>query len=140
MIELGQKLAASGVCSSCMDNTDGLGQTFTELADNRGVAFHIEKAKLRMDDLVTKVAEGANLDVMTLALSAGADFSLVGTLRGTWPQESVREKLGLAIDVIGHVAEAEGAWLYDVPGQERIRSEGWNYFKRRLSKPPKNWA
>jgi thiamine-monophosphate kinase len=128
MVELGQKLAASGVCSSCMDNTDGLGQTLIELAENSRVAFHIQKTKLRIDELVTKVAESASLEVTTLALSAGADFSLVGTLRGLWSEDEANEKLGLTVQFIGSVVDGEGAWLCSHSDRERITCEGWNYF------------
>jgi thiamine monophosphate kinase len=128
MIELGRNLAACGQCSSCMDNTDGLGQTLCELALSSGVAFFVDAESVIVDGVVRRIAESINMDSRMLAFSAGADLSLVGTLKGAWSQAAVRERLGFVVTVIGQVGDGEGAWFRDRDGAKRIACGGWNYF------------
>lgn len=128
MVRLGQQLAELECCSSCMDNTDGLGQSFVELADSSGAAFFIDVDRLTLDSPVSKIAGLLGLDPVELAFSAGADFSLVGTLKGGWSQRDVESTLGIRVTVVGEVRDGNGLWFYDEQGKRRIQFSGWNYF------------
>jgi thiamine-monophosphate kinase len=130
MVDLGKKLAASGLCSSCMDNTDGLGQSLTELSSESGVSFVIRERDIEIPDFVADAAKLLECDGFDLAFGAGADFSLVGTLRGggICSDELIREQFGLPIKIIGYVEEGEGVWL-EAELRRPLNFKGWDYFR-----------
>src|SRR6185312_3214558 len=80
MVTLGMALAASGVCTSCMDNTDGVGQSLTELAEASAVSFVVDRDGMRVHEVVYRTAEATGATVHALLFNGGADFSLIGTL------------------------------------------------------------
>ncbi len=60
-------------------------------------------------------------------LLLGADFSLVGTLRGAWTNESASLLFGHALEIIGHVEAGSGVWL-ESEVRVPLNFRGWNYF------------
>lgn len=128
MIALGQRLAESGICTASMDNTDGLSQALTEIADAAGVALHVDADALTLAPPVLRVAKALGLAAVELAMSAGADFSLVGTLQGPWSTEAARARLGNEITVIGRAEPGSGVHLRTPEGTQTIRAAGWNYY------------
>jgi len=130
MLSLGRRLGQSQACSSCMDNTDGISTSLHELAEASGVAFVVNRRSLVFPDVVQQIADTLRMDVVKLALSAGADFSLVGTLRGSWDSRLVRAKLGRSVTCIGRVETGQG--LYLETGRQRVPlpATGWNYFSQ----------
>jgi len=80
MIRLGNDLVRLAKCTSCMDNTDGIGQSLLELSENSGVKFVVDRARVTVPALVARVADVLQIDPLSLAFGPGADFSLVGTL------------------------------------------------------------
>lgn len=133
-LDLGQQLSASGQCTCCMDNTDGIGQSLTELSQASGVQFVVD-GEVRVPPLVNAVAQRVTTDATTLAFSGGADFGLVGTLRGAWKEEVARAAFGSTLSIIGHVES--GAGLVRQVGSNRVPLEfsGWNYFSGPSSRP-----
>jgi len=128
MLSLGQALGASGLCGACMDNTDGIGQSLSELSEASKVAFVIQQSALRIPDVVEMVSREAGIEPLSIVFNGGADFSLVGTLTGDWTSERASEKLGHPLEIIGHVEVGTGLWLEDAE-RKLLNFRGWNYFQ-----------
>jgi thiamine-monophosphate kinase len=127
MLPLGIALGKSGRFGACMDNTDGIGQSLFELAEASRCALIVDHTSLRVPDVVRAVSELANADPLELLFGAGADFSLVGTLRGLWSDEDASMAFQQPIQIIGRVDTGEGVWFEN--GQP-LTFHGWNYFRR----------
>lgn len=128
MLSLGQALGKSGLCGACMDNTDGIGQSLSELSESSKVAFVVRKSALRIPELVETVGRATGVDPLNLVFNGGADFSLVGTLSGEWSCKRASAELGHPLEIIGRVEAGTGLWLED--GERKPLSfRGWNYFQ-----------
>jgi thiamine-monophosphate kinase len=129
LVPLGLDLGASRRCSSCMDNTDGLGQSLLELGLASGVAFVIDEKRVHIPPVVKKIAAYYGEEPVSLAFSAGADFSLVGTLEGRWSDEDVASQFGGKVKVIGYAERGVGVFRESPEGRrEPLQFSGWNYF------------
>src|SRR5439155_10803832 len=111
MIDLGRSLATSGLCTSCMDNTDGIGQSLTELAEASCASFSIERGSVTIPELVSRIATQLSKDPIEFLFNGGADFSLIGTLKGEWDRDRARREFGDSIQIIGRVQRGEGVAL-----------------------------
>lgn len=127
MLSFGQSLGASGLCGACMDNTDGIGQSLSELSESSKVAFVIRQSALRLPDVVETVSKVARVEPLSFVFNGGADFSLVGTLRGEWTSEGASKEFGHSLQVVGHVESGAGLWIEDTE-RSPLRFRGWNYF------------
>jgi thiamine-monophosphate kinase len=134
--DLSLRLVETNACSSCMDNTDGVGQSLSELAAESGAAFVMDEGGLQIPALVKTIAAATNDDPLQLAFGSGADFSLVGTLRGGWSASEL-DALGFggSLQLIGSVEAGNGVWLRRDGGQEPLKFAGWNYFEPPAATP-----
>jgi thiamine-monophosphate kinase len=130
MLSLGQLLAASGHCGACMDNTDGVGQSLSELSEASNVAFVVHAPALQISPVIKEVARYVGLRPFDLVFDGGADFSLVGTLRGKWTNESASARFDHPLEIIGQVEAGNGVWL-EHSVREPLAFRGWNYFSGR---------
>jgi len=112
---------------TCMDNTDGVGQTFKELVEINGAKFIIDIDRMPVHDISYKVAEYLNVDVNRMILDGGADFQLLGSVRDCKVSDLSRWSGDFYI--IGEILEGTGLWLKDNDGIEEYMDSGWNYFK-----------
>ena len=127
MLTLGQSLGASGQCGSCMDNTDGIGQSLSELSEASKCAFVVHSSALQLPSVVQSVGQIIGVRPVDFIFNGGADFSLVGTIRGQWSSERATTQFGHPLEIIGHVEAGQGVWLDD--GQRKpLAFRGWNYF------------
>lgn len=127
MLSLGQTLAASGQCGACMDNTDGTGQSLSELSEASKCAFVVDFAALQIPDVLLMVSKMVGVPPLEFAFNGGADFSLVGTIRGEWTNDSATTRFGHPLEIIGHIEAGKGLWLED--GERKpLTFRGWNYF------------
>jgi thiamine-monophosphate kinase len=128
LLPLGQRLAESGECGACMDNTDGIGQSLSELSECSKRAFVISEAALRIPPIVENVSRVAGIPPLDFAFNGGADFSLVGTLRGDWTSDRATAQFEHPIEIIGKVENGTGVWIEN--GQRTpLTFRGWNYFQ-----------
>jgi thiamine-monophosphate kinase len=129
MLALGQALSVSGLCGACMDNTDGVGQSLKELSEASKCTFVIKEGSLGISPLVEKVCRIVGLKPLETIFDGGADFSLIGTLRGSWTTESASERFGHPLEIIGYVSAEtrEGLWIEGV-SRRPLKFSGWNYF------------
>lgn len=123
--DVSSMLVASGRRASAMDNTDGAGQTFLELAEASGTAFVLRASSFPLHSITLDLAELLSLDAVDLALSAGADFQILGAVEPTL----FDEQLAPEIFAVGEVREGDGLFL-ERPGRaaERYAPQGWNYY------------
>lgn len=130
LISLGLSLSSSGYCNSCMDNTDGVGQSLLELSIASKARFVLKQEYINIPEVVTKIASNLEEDPLGLAFSAGADFSLVGTLRGKWSQKQATDHFGEGLEVIGQVEQGEGVFIETGNEIVPVSFSGWNYFSK----------
>ncbi|HWD92258.1 MAG TPA: thiamine-phosphate kinase [Verrucomicrobiae bacterium] len=127
MLSLGQLLGEGGQCGGCMDNTDGIGQSLAELSEASKCALVVEGSALKIPSVVERVGQIIGLPPVEFIFNGGADFSLVGTLRGQWSSEHASTQYKHPLEIIGHVEVGNGVWLED--GQcKPLTFRGWNYF------------
>ncbi len=128
MLSLGQALGASGRCGACMDNTDGIGQSLSELGEASKAAFVVRQSALHIPAVVEVVSREAGVEPLTIVFNGGADFSLVGTLKGDWSSERASAEFGHPLEIIGRVESGTGLWLEDKE-RKPLSFRGWNYFQ-----------
>jgi thiamine-monophosphate kinase len=100
-LELGAQLAADGECTSCIDNTDGLGRSLLELAKSSACQIEIDANWLPLHPLVRKVARLVGRTPLELTFAVGLDLNLIGTLAADHPV--LRN-----VTVIGRVQRGKG--------------------------------
>jgi thiamine-monophosphate kinase len=127
MLSLGQLLAASGQCGVCMDNTDGIGQSLSELSQASKCALVVQAAALQISPVVEQLSRAIGVRPFDMVFDGGADFSLVGTLHGTWTNESASARFNHPLEIIGVVEAGQGVWLNDEQ-KKPLAFRGWNYF------------
>src|SRR5258708_36190175 len=106
MVSLGGQLAQGSRCTSCMDNTDGISQSLSELAENSGVRFVIDLESISIPPVVSEVSKMLGLDPLSVAFGPGADFPLIGTY--SQGAVSLADFDALGLQVIGHVETGSG--------------------------------
>lgn len=114
-------LQDSGVCTSCMDNSDGLMASLDEIADASGVGFKLDISAIEVSDQVAYVSTLVERDPVELLLGAGGDFRLVATVREFLPELSGH------FCVIGEACEA-GSSISDPGAVNWSRVSRWNHF------------
>ncbi len=124
LVALGRALATSGHCTACMDNTDGIGQTLSELSALSGVGIVIDYESVSIPAVVEKIARELQVDPIQLAFRAGADFSLVGTLCEHYTVLSTNSN----VQAIGVCEEATGLFLRKRSTITALQVDGWNYY------------
>lgn len=115
-----------------MDNTDGVGQTLSELAEINRVRMRIDADALPIHELSRKIGDSLGTDAIEIALSAGADFQLVGTVR----RDASLTSLPSDLRIIGEVAAGEGVTVAHGRSEEILQIKGWNYFAPAEGKLP----
>ena len=134
LIKLGRWLAESHHCSACMDNTDGLYQSFSEIADESDVAVVIEKESLRVPVPVVDMARAVNVSLIDLALGPGLDLSLIGTLRPGWDSYLDANDMPDGLRIVGRVEEGSGVYLRVGTELNRLSIGGWDYFSHEVTR------
>jgi thiamine-monophosphate kinase len=127
MLSLGQTLGASGACGACMDNTDGIGQSLVELSEASKCSFVVHGSALQIPEVVKGVSQVTGERPVDFVFDGGADFSLVGTIRGEWSSDRATRQFGHPLEIIGHVESGQGVWLDDAE-RKPLPFKGWNYF------------
>lgn len=112
--------------SATMDNTDGLAQSLRELAAASGAAFVVERARVRLDELVMRVAAAIGVDPLEFAFGPGADFSLVATVPA-----AAAAALPCDVVPIGRVQGGAGLWLDEGGWCSELNAPGWDHFAPR---------
>jgi thiamine-monophosphate kinase len=115
---------------TCMDNTDGFGQTLRELGQLNEVGFVLDTERLPIHDVSKRVASLAGVDVYDLVLGPGADFQLIGTIPASTSARLPGSGADAELRLVGAATPETGSVsLLEAPGRERsITVAGWDYF------------
>jgi len=112
-VAVGVAAAQQSLLSSCMDNSDGLPPTVSQLASSSGVRFELDLSAIEFDSRVTSMAQQLALDPVRLALGWG-DWQLVGTVSPT--RLSALQRLcherSVELHIIGQVQSGSGVGVY----------------------------
>jgi thiamine-monophosphate kinase len=116
-------LSDSGVCTSCMDNTDGLYSSFVEIVNASHIGLDIDLSDIQVSSSVICISSYINISPHKLIISAGADFKLVGTVTEVTPDISE------AFQVIGRVTDKYNEiHVKGILNNELKSISRWNHF------------
>lgn len=128
----GQFFSRSGVVTSCMDVSDGLGMTLATMAGMGKVSFVIDLQSVP----VYRGLEGADPNsVKEAALYYGGDFELVATVRPEGLEtllekyRDVRPGQSARLTVVGKVEGPGTNVLVTAKGREPLESRGFEHFR-----------
>ena len=89
-VNVGRALLASQLCTSCIDITDGVGQSLREIAEASSVVMKVDFDTLPVHPVTRKVASMIGCDLERIVFGIGLDLELLGTMRGRkrrrWPK------------------------------------------------------
>lgn len=124
--DLGSAIVHSGARATAMDNTDGVAQSYSEIAAASDCGIALSADSIPIHELTHAVAEFLKMDPTELALGPGADFQLLGTIE---PAALDNPSLRNVIYPVGTVIRDPGIFL-DRPGQRRMlfAVRGWDYY------------
>jgi thiamine-monophosphate kinase len=124
--DVGTALSQGGYRTTAMDNTDGVAQTYSEIASASGVGIALRQSDFPIHDISHKVANFLGEDVADLVLGPGADFQLLGTIECRAGQAN---SLPASVTPIGRVISEHGVYLEGL-GNERlpVTVRGWDYY------------
>jgi thiamine-monophosphate kinase len=73
-------LQESGVCTSCMDNSDGVAACLDEIGAASNVGFWLNERGIEIEDCAQLAAKRLGQAPLALALGGGGDFRLIATV------------------------------------------------------------
>ncbi len=111
----GEAMAATGVVTSCMDLSDGLGTALNTICTASGVGMEVELSFVPRGPSVDEMAEASGRDVRDLLLGWGGEYELVFTA----PQDGLDRlyEAEVPFSIIGIVNDTGAPHLID--GGER---------------------
>ena len=124
-------LSESGVVTSCMDLSDGLGVSLAQLASMTRLSYQVEFDALPLYRGLNTLPPAVAKEV---ALYYGGDYELLATVRADaigsllerWPTTAPR---GQRLTVIGTVAASGGNVLITKTRKEPLMGKGWEHFR-----------
>ena len=132
----GQLLSASRAATSCIDLSDGLGVSLSQLAAMTHLSYQVEFDALPLYRGLAALPPAVAKDI---ALYYGGDYELLATVRpdGLQPlleRASSTAPRGPRLTVIGKVAASGGNVLLTKTGKEPLLSKGWEHFRSSASR------
>lgn len=129
MHQLSKQLAESNLRVTCMDNTDGIGQSFSELAEINELQFILNQKLIPIHPVTRDVAEYLGQNEIDIALGGGADFQLLGTICGDISPEDLKKKVRGELFIIGELVKGNGLLIKNKNGcLVPYKTVGWNYY------------
>ncbi|HLQ42756.1 MAG TPA: AIR synthase-related protein, partial [Thermoplasmata archaeon] len=128
----GMFFSESGAVTSCMDLSDGLGVSLSQMAGMTKLSYQIDEAALPRYQGLASLPPGVAND---LVLYYGGDYELLATVRpdaiqtvlARYSDSSARDRRRLT--VIGKVAASGGNVLVTKTGKEPLQAKGWEHFR-----------
>lgn len=117
--ELGDLLGRTGLASSCIDISDGLGRDASHIADSSGVRIVVESDRIPAGHLSDKK------DPVEYALSSGEEFALLFTVPA-YKEKELEAAAPKAI-LIGRVEKGSGVFLETSGGLKNISDSGYEH-------------
>lgn len=130
-VGLSKKLANSSMRITCMDNTDGIGQTLSELSEINRMRMVVRMDALPIHPISEKVAAYLDRNILDIILGAGADFQLLGTIEQKLERTETEDFISNGLRIVGYAMPGSGVWVQDESGQLREHLvSGWNYYTK----------
>lgn len=124
-------LLNSSYCTSCMDISDGFTMSIYELIKANKIGFKLYEKNIPVHEITFKIADYLGVEPLKIALGAGADYELLGTVKSEKKKEiedifSSNEK---NIYFLGKVVENQGFYIQRKDEINReIPKSGWQHF------------
>ena len=126
-VEKGKLLSESGVCSSCMDITDGVASTIFELSSYSKTKFIVKEDCLPIHHTTNKIANYLNIEPWEIVFGVGLDLELMGTI--SCAENNLPNKLREQIFIIGEAYIGEKNLLITRDKRKvSIPPSGWQHF------------
>ncbi len=132
-IGLGHELGASGLASSAVDLSDGLGDAMARLTTDFGLGCEIAVTALPLSDGARAVWARRGADPVSEAVAGGDDYEIAFTVRPKVARRiaSVRRACeGLALTHIGVVTKTPECWIVDAGRRRAPLGRGYEHFSR----------
>lgn len=120
-VDIGRVLSQTGTCTSCMDITDGVGQSLRELAEASDLHFVVYPDRLPVSPITHKVANFLGKKTQDIVFWIGLDLELIGTVTAVSRQPDLH--------LIGEVREGRNqVSVCDGEHVSPLDIEGWQHF------------
>lgn len=111
-LEAGRALVASGLCSACIDCSDGLAADLAHLLEASSVGADVDASAVPRAEGLEALARRLGLEADALCFAGGEDYELIFGLRppaaGLPAAAALGRSLGVMVTEIGSVAETPG--------------------------------
>jgi len=134
-VQAGQLLAASQLCTSCNDVSDGLASELTEICEASKCSIVVDRERIPIDSHVRNYAARCKCDPVEWALFGGEDYQLVGSVdrMGAGRLDAQMQASGIPFHWIGHVdaptADGPAVWLSERGARRKLTAHGYNHFR-----------
>ncbi len=129
-LDLGRRLAETGLASAALDVSDGLAADLGHIAGESGLASEIEAGAVPLSPAARAAIEAAPERLAGL-LGGGDDYELLFTVASSRAGEvaALARELDLPLTAIGHMTVGRGLRVHDREGREvALEGTGWRHF------------
>ncbi len=137
-VDLGKRLAASGIVHAMMDLSDGLATDLAHLCTQSNLGAVVYQDQLPDDPLLTEAAELLRRDSLPWMISGGEDYELLFTVapRATKKLQEVVAKTGDLLYPVGTMTTEKGVTLIQNDAHQQQRETpiafcGFDHFSKR---------
>lgn len=131
-VDEGEVFSESGVVTSCMDISDGLGLSLAQMAAMTGLSYEVEWEEVPLCESLHSLSLERKKE---FALYSGGDYELVATVRADAVDDLVarmhepRRGAHHGVTIIGRVQKAGPNTVTTKGTQEMLLARGWEHFR-----------
>lgn len=128
-VELGKRLAASGLVHAMMDLSDGLATDLAHICTASGVGAEVTASAVPLSPELEQAAAGLELRPLDLALAGGEDYELLFTAAPEAGDRigAIGRESGIGLSCLGRIIEGEGVVLCLESERREISYQGYEH-------------